>query len=162
MTHNQRQFLDALVQKHQEAMVQFAYRKTGDTQLSKDLVQETFLLACCKIHILEKHPKPVGWLYNTLTYLIKRELSKKHYSAEVPFEELLTVDRGEIELPLADHLPDGLKQREKDILLWRIERNDSFQEIAYRLGISESACRKQFSRLIQKCRKLLSNKEPFL
>ena len=88
MTRDERAFLDHLAKTHQDAMVWLTYRRTGDSQLARDLVQETFLLACCKIHILRRHKNPA-------------------------------------------------------------------QEISDRRGFTEAACRKQVSRLIQKCRQLL-------
>ena len=61
----------------------------------------------------------------------------------------------EIELSLEYHLPDGLNEQEKKLLLARIEEERSIPEIAEALGISEVACRQRLSRAVRKCRELM-------
>lgn len=158
MTHDERKFLDNLAKTHQEAMVFLTFRRTGDSQLAKDLVQETFLLACCKIHILRYHKSPAGWLYNVLKNLTRRELNKRHYSAEIPLEEGIGAAEELPDFPMEDYLPCELSEKERELLLWRIRDGLPFQEIADRKGLTEAACRKQVSRLMQKCRQLLGPK----
>ena len=153
MTQNQCGFLDTLAERHQAAMVQLTYRRTGDQQLARDLVQETFLLACCKIEIVYQHQNPAAWLYNALNKLTMREMSRRYHTAEVPLTEELAGE--DLPLSMEHYLPQGLSQRERELLLWRVEENLPFREIAERRGLTEAACRKQFSRLIRKCRQLL-------
>lgn len=155
MTRDERAFLDHLAKTHQDAMVWLTYRRTGDSQLARDLVQETFLLACCKIHILRRHKNPAGWLYNALKKLTMRELSRQRYSAEVPLEDGMALAEEVPDLPMEEYLPHSLSEKERELLLWRIRDGLSFQEISDRRGFTEAACRKQVSRLIQKCRQLL-------
>ena len=59
------------------------------------------------------------------------------------------------DLPMEEYLPHSLSEKERELLLWRIRDGLSFQEIADRRGLTEAACRKQVSRLMQKCRQLL-------
>lgn len=80
-------FIKALMKKHASSMVQLTYRRTCDWQLSEDLVQETFLTACCKPDQVCNHAKPVAWLYDVLNKLTMRELDRAYRTAEVSVEE---------------------------------------------------------------------------
>ena len=88
MTALQQELLCQLMHKHSSIMLQYAYRKTGDAALAEDLVQAAFLAACTKAAVLEYHPKPAAWLYDTLNKLILRELSKAYHSREIPIHTL--------------------------------------------------------------------------
>lgn len=68
--------IKALMKKHASAMVQLTYRRTCDWHLAEDLVQETFLTACCKSDKICNHEKPAAWLFETLNKLTMREMGK--------------------------------------------------------------------------------------
>ena len=70
MTRSQKELIGSLVKNHWDKLAQHAYRKTGDRELSKDLAQEVMLVACAKVHVLEKHHHPVAWCYTTLNNLV--------------------------------------------------------------------------------------------
>ena len=90
MTKTQQELLCLLMDRHSAVMVQFAYRKTGDAALAEDLVQEAFLTACTKAELLEQHPKPAAWLYDTLNKLILRELGRAVHTRELPLDTIET------------------------------------------------------------------------
>lgn len=48
MDSRQREHIHQLMLQHSETMVRLTYRRIGDWHLAEDLVQETFLTACCK------------------------------------------------------------------------------------------------------------------
>ena len=62
---------------------------------------------------------------------------------------------GELELPMHIYLPAGLSEQDKELILLRVDKGLSFDEIAEYYGITNVACRKWLSRAIQKCRTLL-------
>ena len=156
MTALQQELLCQLMHKLSSIMLQYAYRKTGDAALAEDLVQAAFLAACTKAAVLEYHPKPAAWLYDTLNKLILRELSKAYHSREFPIHTLDSFGREPELLKLADHLPHGLTSAEQELILLRVEDGLSHREIAEQKGISEAACRQRVSRALQKCRKLMT------
>lgn len=149
------EFIKTLMEKHASTMVQLVYRRTLDQQLSEDLVQETFLTACCKPEKLYSHPKPVAWLYDVLNKLTMRELDKAYHTAELPMVEENLAGAVEMDLPMEFYLPAGLSSREREMILMRVERNLSFSEIAEHHGVSEIACRQRVSRAMRKCRSLM-------
>lgn len=154
MDRFQNKIIHSLMVQHSTLMVQLTYRRIGDWQLAEGLIQETFLTACCKADVVCAHSKPVAWLYKTLDNLTFRESRKSYHRAEVPLSDWQT-ETCEIELSLEYHLPDGLNEQEKKLLLARIEEERSIPEIAEALGISEVACRQRLSRAVRKCRELM-------
>lgn len=154
MDSKQLEIIRTLMKAHAKSMVQLTYRRIGDWHLAEDLVQETFLTACCKAEQVCNHTNAVGWLYTTLNNLTLRERKRMYHQAELPLDESIT-DCMEIELPLECYLPNGLRKEEKDMILLRIEKGHSFAEIAECFGITEDACRQRLSRVLRKCRSLM-------
>ena len=152
MTPEQKEMIGQLMRQYAPLMVQLTFRRTGDPQLSEELVQETFLTACKKADIVCSHEKPQAWLYQTLQYLTMKETNKACHRREQSSEDLQ--DLGAADDPLAFHeiLPRNLTTEERRILILRFEHRLSHREITEILGISEAACRKQVSRALQKCR----------
>lgn len=52
-------------------MLSFASYLLSSRSLGEVAVQETFVIALGSIDKLKASPKPVGWLYNTLKYVVK-------------------------------------------------------------------------------------------
>lgn len=139
--------------QHSKPMVQAAYRRIGDWHLAEDLVQETFLTACWKANQICSHSNPTAWLYKTLNNLIMRELHRS-YHKDVALDEWNEA-RESMNLPMHLYLPTGLSEQDKELILLRIDKKLSFDEIAEYYGITNDACRQRLSRAIRKCRSLL-------
>lgn len=153
MDKQQREYIHHLMLQYSDAMVRLTYRRVGDWHLAEDLVQETFLTACCKSERVCGHKKPVAWLFETLNNLTLRE-SRRLYHTEVSIEDI--AESHELtELPMTCHIPMGLSALEQEIILLRIDKGYSFLELAEHFGISEMACRQRLSRALHKCRTLL-------
>ena len=86
MDKQQREYIHHLMLQYSDAMVRLTYRRVGDRHLAEDLVQETFLTACCKSERVCGHKKPVAWLFETLNNLTLRE-SRRFYHTEVSIED---------------------------------------------------------------------------
>lgn len=149
------EFIRLLMEKHGSPMLQLTYRRTCDWQLSEDLVQETFFTACCKSDQVCNHVKPVAWLYDTLNKLTMRELDRAYRTEEAYELQDEQVGLMDIHLPMEYYLPSGLKDKERELILMRVEGGFSFEAIAEYYGISEVTCRQRVSRAIRKCRKLM-------
>lgn len=155
MDSRQREHIHQLMLQHSETMVRLTYRRVGDWHLAEDLVQETFLTACCKADQICEHIKPVAWLYETLNNLTMRE-RRRAYHTDVSTEEIAEL-QCEMPLPLEFYLPKGLNDDEREVILLRLDKGYSFQELAELYGLTEAACRQRVSRAIRKCRKLIED-----
>lgn len=154
MTELQSRLLAQLYQQYAGPMRHWARQRLADGFLAQDMVQETFLLACCKAgDLFYRGGNPAGWLYRTLQNLIWREWNRQ-WSC-VPNN--CVINSGEdCEPPnLAMALPPGLRPAEREILLLRLEQRRPYGEIAARLGISRVTCRQRYSRALRRCRQLL-------
>lgn len=159
MTRSQKELIGSLVKNHWDKLAQYAYRKTGDIELSKDLVQEVMLVACAKVQVLENHHCPIAWCYTTLNHLIMRECKKAYHANEVLTPEVYPAVRQVGELTLDDCLPADLMPAERELIILRVEEGFSTAQIAEQKGLSNSACRKQISRAYEKCRKLFEKEK---
>ena len=111
MDKQQREYIHHLMLQYSDAMVRLTYRRVGDWHLAEDLVQETFLTACCKSERVCGHKKPVAWLFETLNNLTLRE-SRRFYHTEVSIEDI--AESYELtELPMACHIPMGLSMEKQ-------------------------------------------------
>lgn len=139
-----------LIEQHGRPLAELAYRYTGSRELADDLVQETWLTAWCKIKLISQHKKPAAWLYRTIRNLAMRELAKA-YHTELALEENILGEKCD-GLPMEYYLPNGLSERDRELILMRVDRQMSFGEMAEVKGITEGACRQQVSRAIRRCR----------
>lgn len=156
MTKEQNELIARLFSKNGKRLSQLVYRYTGSTELAEDLIQETMLIACMKIDVLAEHENQEGWLAKTLWNLSKREMSKAYHS-EVPLELEYIRGNYKMDLSMDLFLPSELNDKEKEIILMRIDQGMSYTEIAAKKGLSEDACRQQLSRAIRKCRALMED-----
>ena len=155
VTREQIDLLDALAAEHLGRMAQLTFYRVDNADLANDLVQEALLTACLKIDEVYYHENPVGWLYKTLDFLTKREMRKAYHKAEIPLIEDVPSKNNTTDLPMENYLPQGLTEQERTLLLLRIKEDRSFDEIAQMRGITPTTCRKQLSRAVEKCRRLM-------
>ena len=81
------------------------------------------------------------------------------YRREVPLEPALNAAAPEMEVSsLADSLPEGLSDSEREILVLFYEEELTHQEMSRRLGISEMNSRTRLFRAKNHCKKLFERK----
>lgn len=154
MTKEQHDFINQLAERYGAHMAQMSIRRIGDRDIALDLVQETFLIACCKADTVCTHVKPAAWLYQTLSNLTKQESEK--FKREIHWDDFERISGSEdLDPSMELYIPDSLSDSDRELLLLRFRDELSHREIAQRRGISEPACRKQLSRAVQRCREAL-------
>ena len=137
-------------------MFAYALRQLRDRSLAEELVEEAFVRLLQQWDSLTGHPTLEGWLWKTLQHLILTEVKLARYHREVPLENANTwAAPAEERESLAEALPPGLSDGEREMLLLFYEEECSHQEIARRLGISEMNSRTRLFRAKNHCKKLL-------
>ena len=158
MTDAQNREIVALYEQWSKTMVHLTVRRLRNLELAKDLVQEVFLLACCKAdEMFEKGDNPKAWLFRVLELMTIQERKRCRYGREVAMEhvaEMPAPDSGDL-LGLSALFPESLSEEERSILLWRLEDRLTYEEIARRSNATPEACRKRYSRAVKHCRILL-------
>lgn len=138
-----------------DKMLRVAYRMVGSVETAEDLVQNSFLLALFRENELMQHPNPEGWLMRVLQNLALNERRRVKRHPETSLDSLLDLAGETPANALEDMLPKQLSKADREILLWRFEQNMDYDEIAERLGISETGCRSRVFRAMKRCRELL-------
>lgn len=145
-----------LYQRNAPRLVAYALRQLRDRGLAEELVEEAFVRLLQQREALAGHPNLEGWLWKTLQHLILTEVKLARYHREVPLENANTwAAPAEERESLAEALPPGLSDGEREMLLLFYEEECSHQEIARRLGISEMNSRTRLFRAKNHCKKLL-------
>ena len=73
----------------------------------------------------------------------------------INFSDYAIQGKNHLDIPMHLYLPTGLSEQDKELILLRIDKKLSFDEIAEYYGITNDACRQRLSRAIRKCRSLL-------
>ena len=148
-------FVYGLYQTHYKKLFCIAYRMLGDVEQAQDVVQDVFLQVVFHQSKLAAHPNPEGWLVVTLRNMVQNERRRSTAHPVIPLDSAALVPGAEPGTPLEMALPTTLSPEDRSVLIWRFEQEMSYQEIADRLGISESGCRSRVSRAVARCRKLV-------
>ena len=94
---------------HFDHLYKYALRLLRDTSCAEVAVQETFLIATRRIDKLRESERPVGWLYQTLKYVIKAmERDRAEVLLHCVSLDDVVVSGEELEVPeaLDENLPD--------------------------------------------------------
>ena len=128
----------------------------NNNAIAEDVVAQLFLTVCQKPQKLLSHPNPEAWLVCALHMEISHEKRRraKYQAVLVGIMPLLREDTAENRMQL-DALYPGLRNMpEFQLVKWFVIDGYSIAEIANRLDISISACKKR----LERARKTLSEK----
>lgn len=154
MEPNQDELISSLFDTQYEKLCKVGYHLTGDTALSEDLVQTTFLIAVFRQEYLAGHPNQEGWLMQTLKNLVKNE-RRRSSNQNVPLALLHDMAVPGEPGSLEECFPAQLGKEDRKVLIWRFEQRLEFRDIADLLGISQSGSRSRVARAVKRCGALM-------
>ena len=157
MTERQK-FIRQLYDNERNFLMRLACLVSKNEADAEDLVHEVFACALSKCDELMAHPDPEAWLAVTLKYYAKNNRRRMENTRTVPLNEYGERPLAEEAEPLSHILPSTLSQRDRELLIWRLEEKRSYREISERTGISEAACRVRVCRIMKRCKKLMKEK----
>lgn len=149
-------WFDQIYTLYAEKLYKFAIRFTGDSSRAEDFVHDTFLTMLIKAGELQSHENIFGWLLVTLRHKIGNDMKRNSAYQEALIqigEQQLNYD--ENQFPLEHYLPNGLRQKDKDILIMFYEQELSYEEISKRLNCTIDSCGVRLYRAREACKKLL-------
>ncbi len=158
-----REAFASLVRQYQGMVSGIALSRTGDLHRSEDLAQETFLLAWQKLAELDDIQKFPGWICSIARNLARNAVRKKSESEQTgtspdvasevadPAAAILAAEQNALIGAALQKIPENY--REPLILFYRGEQ--STQQIAAALEITEEAARQRLSRARKFLRKEL-------
>lgn len=149
-------WFDQIYTKYSEKLYKFAVRFTGDPNRAEDFVHDTFLTMLIKADELQSHENIFGWLLVTLRNKVGNDIKRNrvHQEAIIQIGEQQPA-YDEIHLPLGNYLPNGLRQKDKDILIMFYEQELPYEEISKRLNCTIDSCGVRLYRAREACKKLL-------
>ena len=143
-----------VVEHYQAPIVRYLYRLTGDSEVARDLAQDTFLQAYRGILKTRSDLKLKAWLYKIATNNARQYHRRRGLLAFVPFFD--TEERGVPEPKAApDHTDERLaieetllqvSEEKRACLVLHFVEGLRYREIAEILGLTEEAVRKRVAR----------------
>ena len=134
-------------------MVQTVLPIVGSRDIAEDIVADTFLILLAKINSVMEHEQPVKWLFRVLKNNAISEYRAQCRHAAAPLEESI------LRAAEPGMLPKGLSESEQRILTLRLAEDMDYSTISEKLGISETACRSQYSRARRHCAELMERSD---
>lgn len=163
MAETKSEWFDRLYEQYMPFMRKLARRKTGSIEVAEDMVQEVFVQLLMDEEKVRRYEHPEGWLFITLKYKIGNYLQRAAYRDTVSLDaQDNTYTEDVYHFPLSDSLPEGLAQKDRNILELFYEQELTYEEIARRFHCSVTTCRTQMCRAKARCRKLLQREGTLL
>lgn len=154
----QRSIIGYLYDEHYKMLFNFACSILQNEDTAKEVIQETFRVACENIEKLMQSKNIAGWLVNTLQFTIKRFKRQKQtmskYIARVP-------DDFDFENIVDERLPDEdvkilysdlAEHKDFELLTDFAVDGKPIKEIAKKWNLSIDACTQKLSRVKKACR----------
>lgn len=139
-------YIEQMYMANYDDMLRFASTVLNNRDLAQDVVQESFLIAQARADKFMTSPEPRGWLFNVMKNVIGNvyKQQKKLMSMKQSLTE--TRDHGELELGFSTKYKGMISDEELQMLIWVYCYGCSYAEVAERLGITLSACKKRIQR----------------
>jgi len=128
-------------------LLRYAERILMNDGLAEDAVQDTFQIAMGKLDKFAASPNPIGWLYETLKFVLKHaQRDRQRYlkmmvSLELIPEENISADEIMLKLTTLYGDDDEIK-----LLIMFYGYGFTVRDIADMLGITEGACKMRIRR----------------
>lgn len=154
------QKLGLLFERHHARLFLFAFRMTGDREVSKDVVQDVFHRILKYRHTFRGEGSFATWMYHLARNVIRRSLSQ--VKTTYPLETMSSRISGEA-LPAEqlerkqakEHLKAALGQlpfSQREVLVLSRYEDMKYKDIAEMLGCSEGAVKVRIHRALKELR----------
>lgn len=150
MTTEQDQFFTKIYKERRKSLQLYAENALGNHAMAEDAVQQAFEIACRKIEDFQNCPKPEGWIFRSLEFVISNMKSRLRTERRViaimdDYRPDLVAAPAD-PLPLRVHFGELVDLPQFQIVYEMEIQGRTLAEIAKDLGISEAACKKRAER----------------
>ncbi|MHC4443066.1 MAG: RNA polymerase sigma factor [Planctomycetota bacterium] len=151
--------LQDLYQLHGPVLARYLRRITGQTELTEDLVQETFLQALRRIDGLAEVVSPKAWLF-TIARNLSMTAYRKQRSISGLSKEITESDecREDPRLYQMRQAIDSLSDKHREVLGLRLHDELSYEEISHVLGIPVGTVRSRLHHAVRQLREKIKGK----
>ncbi|MDP4181270.1 MAG: RNA polymerase sigma factor [Bacillota bacterium] len=149
-----------IINEFQQQLFFYCYHMLGNIHEAEEAVQETFFRAYRKIYTYQKTVSFSAWLYKIAYNHCVNIIRRKKLIRFLPFTDGVKyykagIDKefagNELNEELCDAL-ESLSPEERHIIILRIVKEKSHEEISTMLNIKPSTVRKKYERAIKKLR----------
>lgn len=158
-----------LMDEHRDGVYAHALRKTQNSEVAEDIVQDTFLRVHTELSTLKDHTAFRTWLYKitanlcyawlrkqqkeakALATIYHQEVDRDAYSRYVATKQACIATEAQREV--VKIILAQLKAKDREIILFHYFQGLPTSEIGTRLGVSENTIKSQLRRLKQRLRK---------
>ena len=159
MTAEQNQFFTTIYQERRARLLEYAESVLGNHAMAEDAVQQAFEIGWRKIEDFQNSPKPEGWIFRSLEFVISNMKSRLRTERRVivimdDYRPDLVAAPAD-PLPLRVHFGELLDTPQFRIVYEMEIQGRTLAEIAKDLGISETACKKRAERARKNLQKKL-------
>jgi RNA polymerase sigma factor (sigma-70 family) len=156
-----------LVRRHADWVYAIAKRKVREDQLAQDVAQAVFIVLARKApRLLARrwNVRLTGWLYHVVRLTASnalRELSRRRRHEQAAAAQRAETSEPEQAvdwerlLPMVDASLADLRGADREAVLLRFYRQQTFTDVAGVLGVSEEAARKRVARAIDRLRRIV-------
>ena len=150
MTVEQDQFFTKIYGERRKPLLMYAESALGDHAMAEDAVQQAFEIGWRKIEDFQNSPKPEGWIFRSLEFVVNNMKSRLRTERRViaitdEYRPDLVAAPAD-PLPLRVHFGDLVDLPQFRIVYEMEIQGRTLAEIAEDLGISEAACKKRAER----------------
>jgi RNA polymerase sigma factor (sigma-70 family) len=153
-----------LVERHINFIYSAAMRQLQNPHLAEEATQSAFIALAQKAGQLRRQTVVAGWLHRAAHFaalkLQRSEARRKRWEEEAAamnnFPEADVFQ--ELALPHVDGALAELSESDRDAVILRFLRQQSFRDVAQALGTSEEAAKKRVSRALERLRGLLAQR----
>ena len=150
MAAEQDQFFTKIYKERRKPLQIYAENALGNHAMAEDAVQQAFEIGWRKIEDFQNSPKPEGWIFRSLEFVIRNMKSRLRTERRViaitdEYRPDLVAAPAD-PLPLRMHFGDLLDTPQFRIVYEMEIQGRTLAEIAKELGISEAACKKRAER----------------
>lgn len=149
LSPEERELIEELYRRYNAKLFRVAAASFYNNEaLAEDSVSQTFLIACRNPQKIINHPAPEAWLLNVLHKVISHEKRRRaiYLALLIGILPLIREDTTESNLELEDLYPGLIEMPEFQLVKWFAVDGLSIAEIAEKLDISISACKKRLER----------------
>lgn len=150
MTVEQDQFFTTIYKERRKRLLEYAESALGNHAMAEDAVQQAFEIGWRKIEDFQNCPKPEGWIFKSVEFVVRNMRSRLHTEHCViaitdDYRPDLVAAPAE-PLPLRVHFGELVDLPQFRIIYEMEIQGRTLAEIAKELGISEAACKKRAER----------------
>ena len=144
--NSKKKYIEQMYMENYDDMLRYASIALDNSDLAQDAVQESFLIAQARADKFMASPEPRGWLFNVLKNVIGNMYKQQKKLVSVNQAMTETRDHRELEPGFGTKYKGLISDEELQMLIGVYCCGCSYAEIAERLGITLSACKKRIQR----------------